>query len=210
MRVRKNTLVRQKEIVHAAIKIIVKNGSENVTVRRMAEEIGVSEAAIYRHFKSKRDVLSFLVDDVEKTLIGDLDNSLSEQAMTWQVLEGIINKHVSAIEQSKGIGFQVIAEIISLGDKKLNKKVYTVISKYNDRIKVILAGGIKEGCIRPDIDLDAAAQMFFSMTQGLVNVWALSHYNFKLAVAYKASWNVFTNAISLPPVVNPVKYSQPL
>jgi AcrR family transcriptional regulator len=205
MRIRKNTLIRQKEIIHAAIKIIVKNGSENVTVRRMAEEIGVSEAAIYRHFKSKREVLSFLVDDVENTLIGDIDNSHSEQAMTLQVLENIITKHITAIEKSKGIGFQVIAEIISLGDKKLNKKIYTVIGKYNDRVKAILADGIKEGCIRPDIDLDATAQMFFSMTQGLVNVWALSHYDFKLAVAYKASWNVFINAIALVQVGNQVK-----
>jgi AcrR family transcriptional regulator len=199
MKIRKNTLIRQKEIIHAAIKIIVKNGSENVTVRRMAEEIGVSEAAIYRHFKSKRDVLSFLVDDIENTLVGDIDNSRSEQVMTWQILDAIITKHVSAIEQSKGIGFQVIAEIISLGDKKLNKKIYAVISKYKDRIKAILADGIKEGCVRPDIDLDAAAQMFFSMTQGLVNVWALSRYDFKLSVEFKASWNIFANAIALPP-----------
>ena len=32
--------------------------------------------------------------------------------------------HISSIEQRKGITFQVIAEIISYGDKALNKEVY--------------------------------------------------------------------------------------
>jgi len=53
MQKRKETAVRQKEIISAARKLIVKYGSEHVTVKRMANEIGVSEAAIYRHFKSK-------------------------------------------------------------------------------------------------------------------------------------------------------------
>jgi len=41
MQKRKDTLVRQKEIVSAARKIIVKNGSEHVTVRKIAREIGI-------------------------------------------------------------------------------------------------------------------------------------------------------------------------
>ncbi len=205
MRIRKNTLIRQKEIARAAIRLIVKYGSENVTVRRMAEEIGVSEAAIYRHFKSKKDILSFLIDDIESALIGDIEKNISGKRLTLQILESILSDHVSTIEQTKGIGFQVIAEVISLGDKKLNKKVCTVISKYNDRIRIILAAGIKAGCIRPDIDLDAAAQMYFSMIQGLVNVWALSHYSYKLSMAYKSSWNIFVNAIALPSMVNQAK-----
>jgi AcrR family transcriptional regulator len=202
MQVRKDTLVRQKEIVLAARKLIVKYGSEHVTVKRMAEEIGVSEGAIYRHFKSKRDVLSFLVDDIENTLIGDIDNSCSGRKMTLVVLESILSEHISDIEQRKGVAFQVIAEIISLGDKKLNKKIFAVINKYNDRIKMILADGVKEGSIRPDIDLDAAAQMFFSMTQGLVNLWALSQYSFKLAEEYKSNWKIFLNAIAVFPLGN--------
>jgi AcrR family transcriptional regulator len=201
MQIRKDTLIRQKEIINAARKLIVKYGSEHVTVRKMAKEIGVSEGAIYKHFKSKREILSFLIEDIEKTWMEDIENSCSGQAVTLQVLETIINEHISAIEQRKGVGFQVIAEIISLGDKKLNKKIYTVIQKYNERIKAILEAGIKEGSIRPDIDSEAAAQMFFSMTQGLVNLWALSQYSFKLAVEYKSIWNIFLKAIMAEPQV---------
>jgi AcrR family transcriptional regulator len=198
MQTRKDTLVRQKEIVSAARKLIVKHGSENVTVRKMAQEIGVSEGAIYKHFKSKRDILSFLVDDIETTLISDIDHSYTSDISSLQVLENIVVEHISAIEQRRGVTFQVIAEIISLGDKKLNKKVYAVIQKYISRIKSILADGVKTGVVKPDIDLEAAARMFFSMTQGLVSIWALSQYSFNLVSEYKPVWDIFLKAVALP------------
>ena len=198
MQTRKDTLVRQKEIVLAARKLIVKYGSENVTVRKIAKEIGVTEGAIYKHFKSKRDILSLLIDDIENTLISDIDVGCLREINELQVLETILIEHISAIEQRKGVTFQVIAEIISLGDKKLNNKVYLIIQKYIGSIKAILRKGTKAGVIRSDIDLDAAAQMFFSMTQGLVSIWALSHYNFDLVSEYKPAWQIYLKAVVAP------------
>jgi len=192
---RKNTQVRQKQIVSAARKLIVRYGSEHVTVRRMAKEIGVSEGAIYRHFKSKRDIIHFLIGDIENTLIGDIEKNYTGKLNPLETLENIIAGHISSMEQRKGVVFLVIAEIVSLGDKKLNKEVYDVIEKYLERIKLILADGINEGLLRPDLDLDAAAILFFSMSQGMVDIWALSQYNFDLNNQYKSIWNVYSESI---------------
>jgi AcrR family transcriptional regulator len=189
------TLVRQRQIVSAARKLIVKYGSEHVTVRRMAKEIGVSEGAIYRHFKSKRDVLSFLVDDIENTLITDISKNYAADVNALEILKRVISDHMSSIEQRKGVSFQVIAEIISLGDKRLNKKIYDVINKYIGRIKDILSEGVRAGAIRQDIDLDATATLFFGMIQGLVNIWALSNYSFDLEQRHASIWSVFREAV---------------
>ena len=190
-----STRVRRQQIISAARSLIVKYGSEHVTVRRMANEIGVSEGAIYRHFKSKRDILSFLVDDIEGTLLGDIGKNATGKVGSLESLEKILISHISSIEQKKGVSFQVIAEIVSLGDKKLNKKIYSVINKYILRIKEILARGITEGIIQPELDLDAASTMFFNMIQGLVDIWALSQYSFKLRDRYKPLWDFYLRSI---------------
>jgi AcrR family transcriptional regulator len=192
---RERTEVRQKQIVSAARKLIVKYGSEHVTVRRVAKEIGVTEGAIYRHFRSKSDVLSFLIDDIEETLIGDIEKNADKESATLTVLERIMIDHISAVQQRKGVAFQVIAEIISLGDKKLNNKIYGVLKRYIEDIKGILKTGVDQGFIRQDIDLDSAALLFFSMTQGLVSIWALSHYQFDLQTQYKSLWLVYCQAV---------------
>ena len=192
---RASTVVRRRQIINAARKLIIKLGSEHVTVRRIAKEIGVSEGAIYRHFKSKRDILSLLVDDIENTLLAGVKFNSAGGPYTLETLEKAMTSHMSRIVQRRGTSFQVIAEIISLGDKKLNKKAYNVINKYTGRIKDILSEAVKAGVIRQDIDPDAAATLFFGMTQGLVNTWALSNYSFDLKQKYASLWSIFREAI---------------
>jgi AcrR family transcriptional regulator len=198
MQLRKDTLIRQKEIVLAARKLIVKYGSENVTIKKMAHEIGVTEGAIYRHFNSKKDILSFLIDDIEETLIGDIAKNYSGKVGSISSLAKILMEHITSIEQRRGVTFQVIAEIISFGDEQLNTKVYNVINNYVAHIKDILSEGIKSGIISPDIDVDAVAKLYFGMTQGLVNIWALSKYSFNLEKEYKPLWEVFIKSIKNP------------
>jgi AcrR family transcriptional regulator len=198
MQQRKQTAVRQKEIVMAARKLIVTYGSENVTVRKIAHEIGVSEGAIYKHFKSKKAILFLLVDDMENILNADIDQKITGRIGTLEKLENIIIGHISGIEQRKGVTFQVIAEIVSLGDRDLNKKITEAINKYLRRIELILADGVKSGIIRPDINLESAARLYFGMTQGIVNIWALNRYQFSLTSQYKPLWELFLKSVMQP------------
>jgi len=190
-----NTELRQKQIADAAAKIIVKYGSEHVTIKKIAKEVGISETAIYRHFKSKQDLLSFLINNVEKNLLSEFENGHSNSPYTLKILEDTIKSHMSRVVEKRGVSFLIIDEIISLGDKKLNNNVNSVINKYTGRIQEILEKSRDAGIIKPGVDLEAAAIMFFGMTQGLVNIWTLSQNNFNLEEKYSAAWDVFRNAI---------------
>lgn len=193
---RQNTLVRRKQIVNAVRRLITKYGSEHITVRRIAKEIGISEGAIYRHFKCKRDILLLLVDYIEDNLIRDIEQSHVAGATQLEILDNMLRNHLSSIEQRMGVSFHVIAEIVSLADRKLNNKISHMLSNYLARIKDILAEGIKTGEIRKDIDLDTTATLFFGMIQGLVTIWTLSHYNFSLEQKYLPLWNLMREAVS--------------
>jgi AcrR family transcriptional regulator len=168
-------LSRKEQIVNAARKLVIKVGSENVTVRRIAEEVGFSEAAVYRHFRSKKDILYLLVENIETSLISDLAIGGRQEG---DVLETILLRHLSFIEMRRGISFQVIAEIISLGDKRLNRRIYDTIEKYIEKLKTILVKEVSKGKLRRDIDVDATAFIIFSVVQGLSNIWTLSNYSF--------------------------------
>jgi len=195
VRKRQDTLVRQEQIVDAARRLIVKDGSEHVTVRRIAKQVGISEAAIYRHFKSKRDILSLLVDHIENDLQADFTAVSTQGRTPLEVLDSILKSHLSAIERRRGISFQVIAEIISLGDKKLNRRVSETINKYISCLKGLLCEGIKTGEVREDVDLEATATILFGTIQGLVNIWALSNYSFDPQQRFEPLWNVLRDTI---------------
>ena len=194
---RENTEVRQQQIVDAAGRLIFKYGSEHLTVKRIAAEVGITEAAIYRHFKSKKSILSFLLSHIEKVLLSDISpESAGNEPVTLDTVEKILRNHFSTIGMRKGISFQVIAEIISLGDRKLNKQASQTIDKYILRLKELLTDGVRDGAVRSNIDLDASATLLFALIQGLVSIWALREGSFNLIEKYTSLWAVYRRAIT--------------
>jgi AcrR family transcriptional regulator len=194
---RQSTSLRRKQIMEALRKLIIEYGSENVTVRRIAKEIGVSEGAIYRHFKSKREILDFLVDHIEEILIGEVEKN-DPHANALEILENVLKNHISAVEQRKGVSFLVVAEIISLGDKRLNRKIYSVLKNYLDQIKTIIIRGVQSGEIKAGIDPNMVSTTFFGIIQSLVSLWALSNYTFTLEEEYPGLWDFFRQSIQNP------------
>src|SRR5512137_1985229 len=150
----RSTNVRKKQIMDAARKLIMRAGSEHVTVRNMAKEVGISEAAIYRHFKSKTEILSFLADSVADGLLHDIEMARSVGFNSMNIIDEILRMHLSKIKQKRGLSFLVLAEIISFGDKSLNEKVSDNIHIYVDRLRLLLTDGVRAGIIRQDFDLD--------------------------------------------------------
>ena len=192
---RKSTAIRKQQIIDAARKLIIRKGSEHLTVRAMAKEVGLTEAAIYRHFKSKREILSFLMNHIMDTMLHDVERSTAENSPSLDTIEQVLKHHLSEIEQRKGMSFQIIAEIISLGDKKLNKDVYEKLNLYVDRLANLLSEGARSGYIRDDIDFGSSALLLFGMIQGLSNIWALSGYSFDLTAKYESLWAIYKKAI---------------
>ncbi|MDD3283417.1 MAG: helix-turn-helix domain containing protein, partial [Candidatus Cloacimonetes bacterium] len=52
---------RQMEIVKAAIQVIAQQGYEKLTTKKLAQSIGVTDAALYRHFESKKELIRMVL-----------------------------------------------------------------------------------------------------------------------------------------------------
>ncbi|MBI5553077.1 MAG: TetR/AcrR family transcriptional regulator [Desulfobacterales bacterium] len=193
---KKKTEVRQQQIIDAARILIFKYGSEHLTVKNIAAEVGITEGAIYKHFKSKKMILSFLLEYMCKAMLFDIAQDRSEKGpVTLAVIQKTIERHFSDLDLRKGVSFQVIAEIISLGDKDLNKQAEQVIHQYISALKGLLARGGADGSLRPDIDLEAAATLLFGLIQGVVNIWTLSNGGFELNQKFSSLWQVYSEAL---------------
>jgi len=194
----KSAAIRQKEIILAARRLIMKRGAEHLTVRSIAADVGISESAIYRHFRSKKDILCLLLDDIEQNLIDDIDTERRNGDTSLGTVDGVLRHHLSRLEQRRGVRFQVIAEIISLGDKSLNRRAYETVQKYIASMRQLLLDGMEAGNIRKDVDSTAAATLLFSIVQGVVNIWALSNYSFDPVAQYVPMWQIVRQAIEIP------------
>jgi TetR/AcrR family transcriptional regulator len=194
--VKPNKDTRQQQIINAARKLIFKYGSGHLTIRNIAKEVGISEAAIYRHFPSKKSIMSLMADHIADNLLGDINKAKITANSKLETLDLTMRNHFSAIEQRRGLSFQVIAEIITQGDRQLNKKVADNIEKYINALQELLSQGVIAGEIRGDVDLHAAAQLLFGMILGLGNIWTLNNRNFNLDERYEELWKLFLCVIT--------------
>jgi AcrR family transcriptional regulator len=192
---RKSTGARKTQIIAAARKLIIRKGSEHLTVRAIAKEVEITEAAIYRHFKSKREILLFLMNHIMDTMLKEVEAQAVAGSNALETIHSVLAEHLTEIEQRRGMSFHVLAEIISLGDKKLNRDVFQKLQLYVDRLKGLLLEGVRQGSIREDIDHAAAALLLFGMIQGLVNYWALSNSSFDLGRNFASLWDIYRSAI---------------
>ncbi|MBN1374702.1 MAG: TetR/AcrR family transcriptional regulator [Dehalococcoidia bacterium] len=186
---KENTAFRQKQIAVAAAELITGYGSNHVTIKQLAAHINLSEAAIYRHFKSKSDIFRFLLKHIEITLLTELYmNNLNKKVNSFD-LDTAIDRHISSIERNRGMSFHVIAEIISMGDTTLNHDSLEIINNYI----ACMAQIFRKGNIK---DADIAATVFFTIVQGMVNLWILSEYTFNLKRRFNKVWVPLKRSLS--------------
>lgn len=171
---------RQQEIINAAKRIIGSRGMGELTVRELAKELKITDGALYRHFKNKKEIVSLLIDDIETTLLTTIEEAVKKAENPLGSLYEVLFSHISYAEQRKGLTFLLINEVVGLKDAYLQKKMHAVIEQYLKKIREVLAEGIEQKAFRKDMDVALASLAFFGLVQSLVTFWSLSNFKFSI------------------------------
>lgn len=176
MAVKKETTeVRREQIVRAALTIIGEEGIQGLTTGKIAKVVGVSEANLYRHFKSKDAILTAAVDDLENTISNNLKGAVAESVAPIKKLEKIFKRHLTLIDENKGIPRLVFSSELHFRID-LREKLSSLISNYLKGLSNILKAGVKDGSIKGTIDTDDSAAIFIGMIQLSALRWSLSDF----------------------------------
>lgn len=194
MQVRKATAVRRQQIVDIIRNIISSKGIEYVTISEIAGKIGTTKGAIYRHFKSKRDILSLLIDNIEETLMEALDSAMVEKDPI-QNLKNILFAQLILAKNRRKTSFVVIMGAIQFSDPFIRKKILKLIQKYLRRIEKLLLSAIGLGLLKRDIDPKISAIVFMGLIQSTITVWSYKNFNFVPQKIHTHLWNVYCQGI---------------
>ncbi|HHT9110199.1 MAG TPA: TetR/AcrR family transcriptional regulator [Candidatus Brocadiaceae bacterium] len=195
MQHRKSTKIRRQEIVDIIRNIISSKGIEDVTISEIAEKMGTTKGAIYRHFKSKRDILSLLIDDIEKTLMEAINNALTDKD-PLQNLKNILLAQLTLAKNRRKTSFVVIMGAIQFSDPLIRKKLLQLIQKYLRKIEKLLSDGIKLGLIKKNISPRIAAMIFMGLIQSTVTVWSYKNFNYIPEKIHADLWNIYMQGIA--------------
>lgn len=76
----------KQKIFYAAVNILKKTGYENLTIRKICEEAGISNGGFYHHFKSKDELLSYYYTEAFETYLMELEEGLKGKPLRERIL----------------------------------------------------------------------------------------------------------------------------
>ncbi len=182
---------RKEEIALAAIDIISENGAKNLTMVKIAERIGVTDAALYKHFKSKNEILLFMITLIDKLLIEKINDISMNEEEPLEKLKQILNFQFSFIEKNKGVPRILFSEALQFEDVRLTNKTAAVIHKYKEIIKNVFFDAQKRKEINSNINIETLAFIFMGMLQSTVIIWSLGGCKITLKEKQLSLWENF-------------------
>ena len=190
---------RQIEIIEAATKLIGETGIQNVTTKHLAEEIGFSEPALYRHFKGKTDILVSVLEYFKMKMRSALDPLLAKQESGLGKIHQLINYQFDLFSKNPAVIMVIFAETSFQYDKKLSSTVNKLLKQKQQLVLNMLKEGVEDGSVRKDADLEQLTSIILGSMRFNVLQWRLSNFEFDVKKKGIELWHTINLLIKNKP-----------
>ncbi len=171
---------RQEEILEKSIQLIAEKGIQGFTTKNLSKAIGISEPAIYRHFKGKTDILLTILDNF-KQMSNMLSGMMAENKMNAKdKISFMFNNMVEMFTENPAMVSVIFSEEIFKNEEVLKNKIVEILNKNEETVELIIKTGQKNNEIRNDINEKTLALMIMGSLRLLVKKWDLEKYKFNL------------------------------
>lgn len=137
---------RQIEIMEAATARIDAHGIQQLTIKNLAADLGLSEPALYRHFKGKNEillgVLDYFMGEMKGRLAGVMDRSYPDKGAE---LRAIFDSQLRTFTAKPAVVSVIFAESIFHFDDTLSAKVAQIMALMQETIKQNVVAGREAG-----------------------------------------------------------------
>jgi TetR/AcrR family transcriptional regulator len=179
------------------------NLGNRITTAGLAKEVGVSEAALYRHFPSKSKMFEGLIEFIEETLFSRINIILEEEPTAAQRCEKMLMLLLVFAERNPGLTRILTGDALAGETERLHQRVAQLFDRFETQLKqVIREAEMREG-LRPSIPLPAAANLLMAAAEGRIAQYVRSGFQRPPTAEWARQWELlmggfFRDAITQP------------
>ncbi|MFQ3229670.1 nucleoid occlusion factor SlmA [Reinekea sp.] len=195
MSVSKPTTSRHDQILQALAHMLESNPGKTITTAKLAKEVGVSEAALYRHFPSKARMFEGLIQFIEETLFSRVTRILQEEEAALPRCEAILTLLLAFAERNPGMCRILIGDALAGELERLRDRVTQIFDRLETQLKqVIREAEIREG-LRPIMPINQAATLLLTVAEGRINQFVRSEFKRKPTADWNLHWQVLSKTL---------------
>lgn len=164
----RSTEQRQSATIEAVIQLCGEQDPATLTTARIADEMGLSQGALFKHFPNKGRLWESVAGWVSEQLTRQVFSAADQHQQADQALEAMFLAHVGFIARHPGIPRLMLGELQKPGNGPAKTIIRQTLARYRKKVVGLLDLGIQQGRIAPGIDIEAAAVLYLGAIQGLV------------------------------------------
>ena len=186
---------RKDEILQALAAMLESHAGQRITTAALAAQVGVSEAALYRHFPSKARMFEGLIEFIENTLLNTINAILQEHKQTEVRVELILQMLLVFADRNPGMCRILSGDALQSEQERLRERVAVLFDKLELQLRQCLRERkLREGkgFIQDEGEL---ANMLLAFCEGKIHQFVRSGFTRIPSQQFASQWQVLRQSL---------------
>jgi TetR/AcrR family transcriptional regulator len=171
---------------------------ERITTAALAKEVGVSEAALYRHFPSKARIFEGLIKFMEETLFLRISRILKEESATEIKCQKILTLLLTFSQRNPGITRLLTGDALSGETERLRDRIAQFYSRLESQLKQILREAQIRENLKPTASPTALANLLLATVEGRLSQFVRSEFKQSPLENWDVQWTFLSENLLAP------------
>ncbi|AVI66218.1 nucleoid occlusion factor SlmA [Shewanella sp. WE21] len=180
---------RREHILQCLAQMLETNPGQRITTAKLASEVGVSEAALYRHFPSKARMFEGLIEFIEESLLSRINLIMDDEKDTMKRCQLVLQLLLIFAERNPGISRVLNGDALLGENERLRSRIGNLFAKIETQLKQILREKtLREG---KGFNLDEAilANLLLAFAEGRIAQFVRSEFKLKPTTHFDEQWH---------------------
>lgn len=186
---------RKQEILAALATMLETSPGQRITTARLATEVGVSEAALYRHFASKAKMFEGLIDFTEDAILSRINQILDNEKDTVTRCEMIVRLILTFVERNPGITRILTGDALLGEHERLRARVQGIFEKVEANLKQVLRERRLREQVRGALDEGILANLVMAYADGKVTQFVRSEFKRAPTEHFDEQWQTIAQQL---------------
>lgn len=178
---RKSAKDRKAEIVEAVLVLVARIGPDRVTTSAVAHAIGISQAAVFRHFPTKNDIWVAVFDRVAREAMDERwPQALMVDGGPLARVRALIATQLDFIRTTPALPALLFSRELHVENDALRAAVHGQMGRFHHILTEQMMAAMAAGEVRGDIQPPRIAALLVSLLPGLAMRWSLTAHGFDI------------------------------
>jgi len=186
---------RRQQILEAFARMLESNPGLRITTAALAREVGVSEAALYRHFPSKAKMIEGLIEFMEASIFTRVTRILADDAAATARCRNVLWLVLTFAEKNPGFARLLAGDALQGETDRLRMRMRQFFDRLETQLRQIIREGVAKGEVDDRLPVASAASLLLAITDGRINHFVRTEFKMKPTADWAVQWPLMADAV---------------